>query len=145
MSLDHTLPTKRKGKKYTPAEMKAARSFFKFTDDMCRLKVLKSMTSLPEKERRQWDRKLAKREFFKAEELPKEARKHWEYHEFLRGQFLTWMKLISEPKSNETNDNNNGAAQDPQERDPQQPHLAQKRKGDPQAQEESEQGGCHLT
>lgn len=93
--LDATKP--QKGKRFSPQEMKAARSFYKYCDDVLRMHTLASMAvHLPEKERKQWDRRLAKREYIPLSELPETTKQAWAIHQFLSARFLEWIKIVEE-------------------------------------------------
>jgi len=86
------------GTKFTPKQMKAAKSFYKLMDDTLRMHMMVTLcTDL--KTRKKWDNKFAKRSHFKMEELPEEAQEYWRMHLFISKQYEIWMKLVSDYNS----------------------------------------------
>lgn len=88
-----------RGAKFTPNQMKAARSLFKLMDDTLRMHMMVTLCK-NEELRKKWDKKFLKRSHFKLEELPEEAQDYWRTHLFISKQYEVWMKLVS--SDNET-------------------------------------------
>lgn len=83
------------GTKFTPKQMKAAKSFYKLMDDTLRMHMMVTLCTNPDT-RKKWDKKFAKRSHFKLEELPEEAQEYWRTHLFISKQYEVWMKLVSD-------------------------------------------------
>jgi hypothetical protein len=83
------------GTKFTPKQMKAAKSFFKLMDDTLRMHMMVTLCANPDT-RKKWDTKFAKRHHFKLEELPEEAQEYWRTHLFISKQYEVWLKLVSD-------------------------------------------------
>ena len=90
-----------KGKRFTHKENKSVRSFYRYCDDMLRVRTLMSMVKdIPAEERARWDRKFLKRSTFRLDELPEAAAEQWKIHLFLDRAMCEWMAMTkSSPSS----------------------------------------------